>query len=76
MRSFAISAAAIVVVTLAVAMPARAEMNYGALTQNGQCWKEAAGPAGSSRFGYWAPCAQPASAVAPATKHRKHAASR
>jgi len=66
---FAISAA--VLATVAFVIPAQAEQNYGALTQNGQCWKAAPGP--TMAMGHWEACAQPASATTTATpKHKKH----
>jgi len=68
MRTITLSAAAILAFA-AFSMPAHAEYNTGAQAQNGQCWKDSAGRKGD--FGYWAPCAEKASATAatPAVHH-------
>lgn len=73
MHQFTISAAALIV-AVALSAPAHAEYNYGPVQNANQCWKPA-GAGGSARdFGYWAACAQPASAPAEhrARKQRHH----
>jgi hypothetical protein len=50
--------------TLASTVPAAAErINGGPLKQNGQCWRAHAS-ASEATWGYWKPCAEPASGSA------------
>jgi hypothetical protein len=64
MRQFTIAAATVAIAALISAAPASAErINGGPIKQNGQCWKGQKGSE-TGTFGYWAACAQPASAPA------------
>ena len=72
MRQFTI-AAALAIATLVAAGPASAErINGGPLKQNGQCWRSHGG-ASEAAWGFWQPCAQPAST---STTHATHQTTR
>jgi hypothetical protein len=63
-------AAALGIATLVAAGPER--INGGPLKQNGQCWRSHGG-ASEAAWGFWQPCAQPAST---STTHATHQATR
>ena len=64
MRQFTIVAATIAFAALISAAPASAErINGGPVQQNGQCW-HGHGSSSEATWGFWQPCAQPASATA------------
>jgi hypothetical protein len=72
MRQFTI-AATVAIATLVAAGPASAErINGGPLKQNGQCWRSHGG-ASEAAWGFWEPCAQPAST---STTHATHQTTR
>jgi opacity protein-like surface antigen len=63
MRQFTM-VAAVAIAALISAAPASAErINGGPIKQNGQCWRGHAS-ASEATWGYWKPCAEPASGFA------------
>ena len=72
MRQFTIAAAAVAIAALVAAAPASAErINGGPPKQNGQCWR-GHGSASEATWGFWQPCAQPASGSATQRATRRH----
>jgi hypothetical protein len=72
MRQFAITTATVAIAALISAAPASAErISGGPIKQNGQCWKSHSGGS-EATWGFWQPCAQPASApgTQPTTRRR------
>jgi hypothetical protein len=71
MRQFTI-AAAVAIATFVAAAPASAErINGGPLKQNGQCWRGHGGTS-EAAWGFWQPCAQPASGSATQRTTHRH----
>jgi len=68
MRYFIISAAAFV--ALVASVPAKADYNFGAMQNAGQCWKSS--PGHKEGFGYWGACPQTASVTTTRKVQRRH----
>jgi hypothetical protein len=63
-----VTAAAAMLIGAALSTTAKAELNYGPVTNGKQCWKSAKDP--MNGFGYWDSCPTPAAAVV--THHVQH----
>ena len=66
-KLIACATAAFAFAALLSSVPAKADVNYGAVKNGSMCWKNA--PARASDFGFWAACPATASAIV-TPKHR------